>query len=238
MGSTDYLADPRDTPDIKNILSRVDQDIPDKDIVSSSARETKPHDMKHDVVTSTALVCYNPNQASTSAARSTSSSFPYTSVPLNPSPGTVPVTPTPSAPRRSFANQNNSTESAPPKERPDKAKSSLATAYQSVSKKKYEMLETHLFWQKDRFQQESRMRQAADNRRHQLDEATLQQKEKIEKDRLGWEKERYKNKQDERVAVAAAEKTKQEDRLAAAERWLEQGKSVSEVESLLKMVFQ
>ncbi|KAH9445610.1 hypothetical protein MJO29_011881 [Puccinia striiformis f. sp. tritici] len=100
------------------------------------------------------------------------------------------------------------------------------------------MLETHLFWQKDRFQQESRMRQAADNRRHQLDEATLQQKEKIEKDRLGWEKERYKNKQDERVAVAAAEKTKQEDRLAAAERWLEQGKSVSEVESLLKMVFQ
>ncbi|POW17615.1 hypothetical protein PSTT_00340 [Puccinia striiformis] len=160
------------------------------------------------------------------AARSTSSSFPYTSVPLNPSPGTVPVTPTPSAPRRSFANQNNSTESAPPKERPDKAKSSLATAYQSVSKKKYEMLETHLFWQKDRFQQESRMRQAADNRRHQLDEATLQQKEKIEKDRLGWEKERYKNEQDERVAVAAAEKTKQEDRLAAAERWLEQGKSL------------
>ncbi|KAI7942527.1 hypothetical protein MJO28_012554 [Puccinia striiformis f. sp. tritici] len=159
-------------------------------------------DADPDVVTSTALVCYNPNQASTSAARSTSSSFPYTSVPLNPSPGTVPVTPTPSAPRRSFANQNNSTESAPPKERPDKAKSSLATAYQS------------------------------------LDEATLQQKEKIAKDRLGWEKERYKNEQDERVAVAAAEKTKQEDRLAAAERWLEQGKSVSEVESLLKMVFQ
>ncbi|KAH9455078.1 hypothetical protein Pst134EA_022554 [Puccinia striiformis f. sp. tritici] len=85
-------------------------------------------DADPDVVTSTALVCYNPNQASTLAARSTSSSFPYTSVPLNPLPGTVPVTPTPSAPRRSFANQNNSTESAPPKERPDKAKSSLATA--------------------------------------------------------------------------------------------------------------
>ncbi|KAH9465668.1 hypothetical protein Pst134EA_013550 [Puccinia striiformis f. sp. tritici] len=194
--------------------------------------DADPDESTPDVVTSTALVRYNPNQASTS------SSFPYTSVPLNPSPGTVPVTPTPLAPRRSFANQNNSTESALPKERPDKAKSSLATAYQSVSEKKYEMLETHLFWQKDRFEQESRMRQAADNRRHQLDEATLQQKEKIEKDRLGWEKERYKNERDERVPVAAAEKTKQEDRLAAAERWLEQGKSVSEVESLLKMVFQ
>ncbi|KAI9628586.1 hypothetical protein KEM48_011542 [Puccinia striiformis f. sp. tritici PST-130] len=181
-------------------------------------------------VTCTALVRYDPNRASASAPKSTSSS-----VPINPSTGTVPVTPTPSAPRRTFANQNNANELAPPKERPDKAKSSLASAYQSVSEKKYEMLETHLVWQKERFQQETQIRQESENRRHKLDQDTLKQKEDIENQRLGWEKERYDHERAERAAVATADKIKQNDRLAAAERWLAQGKSASEVESLLKM---
>ncbi|KAH9471650.1 hypothetical protein Pst134EA_005534 [Puccinia striiformis f. sp. tritici] len=184
-------------------------------------------------VTCTALVRYDPNRASASAPKSTSSS-----VPINPSTGTVPVTPTPSAPRRTFANQNNANELAPPKERPDKAKSSLASAYQSVSEKKYEMLETHLVWQKERFQQETQIRQESENRRHKLDQDTLKQKEDIENQRLGWEKERYDHERAERAAVATADKIKQNDRLAAAERWLAQGKSASEVESLLKALVE
>ncbi|KAI9611150.1 hypothetical protein KEM48_004687 [Puccinia striiformis f. sp. tritici PST-130] len=110
MGSTDYLADPRDTPDIKNILSRPAGTIPTISIVWyrktiqrrdryrsrlcctvghsnedddwEESQSQHPANSSHDftsindfipplsdadpdVVTSTALVCYNPNQAST-----------------------------------------------------------------------------------------------------------------------------------------------------------------------------
>ncbi|KAI7953448.1 hypothetical protein MJO28_005995 [Puccinia striiformis f. sp. tritici] len=139
-----------DIGDISNLMS-IDELVPplsDKD----------PDESTPAFVTCTTLVCCDPNQASASAQETTSSS-----VPINPPPGTVPITPTPSAPRHSFANQNNASEVAPPKERPDKAKSSLVTAYQSVSEKKYEMLKTNLVWQKDQFQQETQMRQESEN---------------------------------------------------------------------------
>ncbi|KAA1094711.1 hypothetical protein PGT21_028766 [Puccinia graminis f. sp. tritici] len=151
--------------------------------------------------------------------QSTLASVPALPVGANPTPGGVQSTPTPTAPHRTFPNQANSNKTRPPKERVDKSKSSLATAYQSVSDKKYEMLQS-----------------------------ALKDKQSNEDCRFNWEKQRYDDERadvqkrleaEEKMQQARldAEEKKQSAQIEAAERWISQGKSTTKVDVLLKAVF-
>ncbi|EHS63364.1 uncharacterized protein PGTG_21539 [Puccinia graminis f. sp. tritici CRL 75-36-700-3] len=153
--------------------------------------------------------------------QSTPASVPASLVRTNPdcTQGQAQSTPTPAAPRRGFPNQANSNETGPPRDRADKSKSSLATAYQSVSDKKYEMLKSAL---KDK--------KTNDDRRFEWD------KERYEKDQSETKLQRESEEKMQAARLEAEEK-KQNARLAAAERWISQGKSVTEIDILLKAVF-
>jgi hypothetical protein len=151
--------------------------------------------------------------------QSTLASVPALPVDANPTPGGVQSTPTPTAPRRTFPNQANSNETRPPKERVDKSKSSLATAYQSVSDKKYEMLQSAL---KDK--------QSNEDRRFNWD------KQRYDDERADAQK-RLESEEKMQQARLDAEEKKQNAQIEAAERWISQGKSTTEVDVLLKAVF-
>ncbi|EFP82984.2 uncharacterized protein PGTG_09952 [Puccinia graminis f. sp. tritici CRL 75-36-700-3] len=107
---------------------------PGWDVSQSPPANQSPH-LDADVRDETLQLMIPPllcdGEDSDALPQSTLASFPALPVGANPTPGGVQFTPTPTAPCRTFPNQANSNETRPPKERVDKSKSSLATAYQS-----------------------------------------------------------------------------------------------------------
>ncbi|KAA1131820.1 hypothetical protein PGTUg99_027760 [Puccinia graminis f. sp. tritici] len=115
-----------------------------------------------------------------------------------------------SATRRAFPNQR-STEASPAgpnREGNGKPKATLASAFESSNSEKFAYLKAHMAWEKEK-----------------------------ENKRLEWEKERY-NKEVERANKGAQGQAKlAEAKLNAAQAWISQGKSSTEVDLLLKAIY-
>ncbi|EFP75137.2 uncharacterized protein PGTG_01730 [Puccinia graminis f. sp. tritici CRL 75-36-700-3] len=112
--------------------------------------------------------------------------------------------------RRSFANQRSTDASpaGPPRGVNPRARSTLASAFENSNSEKFVYLKEHMQWEKEK-----------------------------EENRLKWEKERY-NKE---AAVAKdglqGQMKLAESKLKAAQEWISQGKSHTEVEGLLKAIY-
>ena len=116
----------------------------------------------------------------------------------------------PTTGRRAFPNQhqNDASPSVPTPMATPKVKTLLATAFESSNAEKYGYLKQHMTWEKEK--------------EHNL---------------LQWEKERY-TKELERVNEGVQGQLKlAEARMKAARELFDQGKTVAEVEGLLKVIF-
>jgi hypothetical protein len=112
--------------------------------------------------------------------------------------------------RRAFPNQRSTDASpaGPPREVNPRAKTSLASAFESSNAEKFSYLKEHMSWEKEK-----------------------------ESKRLEWEKERY-NKEAARAQDGAKDQVRRSDqKLKAAQDWLKEGKSAAEVEALLKVIY-
>ncbi|EFP80234.1 uncharacterized protein PGTG_06190 [Puccinia graminis f. sp. tritici CRL 75-36-700-3] len=112
--------------------------------------------------------------------------------------------------RRPFPNQRSmdASPAGPVQEGNGKAKSTLASAFESSNSEKFAYLKAHMAWEKEK-----------------------------EDKRLAWEKERY-DKEAKRATEGAQGLAKlAESKLNAAQAWINQGKSSSEVDLLLKAIY-
>ncbi|KAA1088290.1 hypothetical protein PGT21_050142 [Puccinia graminis f. sp. tritici] len=112
--------------------------------------------------------------------------------------------------RRAFANlrSGEASPAGPPKESNARAKTTLASAFESSNSEKFGYLKEHMSWEKEK-----------------------------ETKRLEWEKERYQKELDKAKDGANGQLKMAEMKMNAAREWMTQGKSTAEVEGLLKAVY-
>ncbi|KAA1105170.1 hypothetical protein PGTUg99_003267 [Puccinia graminis f. sp. tritici] len=112
--------------------------------------------------------------------------------------------------RRPFPNQRSTDASpaGPVREANAKAKTTLASAFESTNTEKFAYLKEHMAWEKEK-----------------------------EKARLKWEKDRY-DKETARVTSGTESQIKlAEMKMKSAREWMDQGKSADEVAQLMKVVY-